>query len=214
MKVDGTKLLACERAMSEVILVVFRDTIAMSSPSTKVQEVESGGFPTVGLQISRGATPVAPVVVFKAAAKIGSQWLADQSSEWASKALAQAAAKIAVAMAREAISRPDGTAAVGIDRSSVSASFRAQEPPGEGFVMSFSVGLAVYPPREQDGIVVDTEQEFVDLGMFEIESKLPDESAEVMGKIQDSIKAAASSNQIDEMFAALQAAEAEEDLFW
>jgi len=211
MKVDGAKLLAYERAMSEAVLSAFRQTISNSSPSTQIQEIESGGFPTVGLKVNRMASPIVPVVVFKAAARINGKWLAEQSKDWASKALVKSASQIAVAMGRAAVGRPDGTAAVGIDRSSVSASFESLPNPEDGFLMRFSVGLAVYPPFEPEGILVDVTQEFVDLGMFEVDSRLPDEADSVMGRLREGIQAIAHSSEVDGIFSMLSAAE-EDDL--
>ena len=43
MTVDGANLAAYERAMGEAILAAFREAVTMSSPSTRVQDVESGG---------------------------------------------------------------------------------------------------------------------------------------------------------------------------
>ena len=212
MKVDGANLLAYERLMSEGVLSAFRDAIIMLAPSTQVHEIESGGFPTASLKVGRIASPAVPGVVFKAAARISSNWLAEQSKDWASKALVKAASQIAVAMGREAVSRPNGTSVVGVDRSSVSAQF--DRLPDDGFVMRFSVGLAIYPPRESDDIVVDVTQEIVDLGMFEVDSKLPDETETVMGRLQDGIRAVAESSEIDGVFSMLAELDSADDLFF
>lgn len=212
MTVDGANLAAYERAMGEAILAAFREAVTMSSPSTRVQDVESGGFPTVGLNVGRGSTPIAPVVVFRAETRISDRWLSDQSKDGGARALSGAAACVGVALAAEAVGRPDGTAAVGIDRSSVSARFARREGHDGFHFVSFSVGVAVYPPAEPDDIVVRTEQEIVDVGTIDVESGLPDEAAAMVARVQESIRSAVESPEVDAAFSAILAGD-RDDIF-
>lgn len=210
--VNGFDLMVYERAMSVTILAAMKDSIVRSMPSTQLQTIESGGFPTAGLRIGRGGITAVPIVLFAASSTISSKWLSEQSQEWAARALSDAAVRIAAAMTAAIARRPEGMSVVGIDMSSVSASF--QKMSSDAFIISFRAGIALYPPAEQDDIIVSTEQETVDVGVLDVASKLPDEMVEIMGRFQDGIKAMLNDPSIDNAFSALMEEESPEDFFW
>lgn len=198
MLADGADITEIERTMSEALVRGL--SWAMSAHGMDKVDVESGGFPTVPLRMSRGYSPILPVVAYKAETNINVVWLKNQSREWGARRLAECVGRIAEAIVIAA--RRDGASGVvGLDRSSLRTMF---EPNSErnGYKIRFFSSLVYERNYVEEGGVVETTQTEVNVGTFDL-GKLPEEIDEIMVKVRSSANEIANDPGIDAILEAM-----------